>query len=142
MILNANQIQEIIPHRFPFLLVDKITDLIPGKTATGIKCVSVNEMYFVGHFPQEHVMPGVLIIEALAQVGAVVMLSKEGHAGQILYFGGIRSAKFKRKVIPGDKLIMEVEIVQDRGFVGIGKGRAMVDGELACEAELIFAKGK
>ncbi|MDD2227299.1 MAG: 3-hydroxyacyl-ACP dehydratase FabZ [Clostridia bacterium] len=140
--LNSNQIQEIIPHRYPFLLVDQITELESGKKAKGIKCVSANEMHFAGHFPQEHVMPGVLIIEALAQVGAVVMLSKEENKGQILYFGGIKSAKFKRKVIPGDKLVMEVEIIQTRGTVGIGKGRAMVDDEIACEAELIFAKGK
>lgn len=142
MILNSNQIQEIIPHRYPFLLVDKVIDLEPGKKATGIKCVSANEMHFIGHFPQEHVMPGVLIIESMAQVGAVVMLTKEGNQGQILYFGGIRSAKFRKKVFPGDTLVMEVEILQDRGSVGIGRGRAMVDGKLACEAELIFAKGK
>lgn len=140
MILNSNQIQEIIPHRYPFLFVDQVMDLEPGKKATGIKNVSANEMHFVGHFPQEHVMPGVLIIEALAQVGAVVMLSKKENRGQILYFGGIRSAKFKRKVKPGDRLVMEVEIIKDRGYVGLGKGKAMVDGEIACEAELIFAK--
>lgn len=142
MVLNSNQIQEIIPHRYPFLLVDQIIDMEPGKSATGVKCVSANEMYFVGHFPQEHVMPGVLIIESIAQVGAILMLSKEENKGQILYFGGIKSAKFKRKVVPGDKLIIEVEILKDRGSVGLGKGRAMVDNEIACEAELIFAKGR
>jgi 3-hydroxyacyl-[acyl-carrier-protein] dehydratase len=142
MILNSNQIQKIIPHRYPFLLVDQIIDMEIGKRATGVKCVTANEMHFIGHFPQEHVMPGVLIIEALAQVGAVVMLSKEENKGQVLYFGGIRSAKFKRKVIPGDKLFMEVEILKDRGSVGLGKGRAIVDNEVACEAELIFAKGR
>ncbi|MDD4686328.1 MAG: 3-hydroxyacyl-ACP dehydratase FabZ [Clostridia bacterium] len=142
MVLNSNQIQEIIPHRYPFLLVDQIIDMEPGKRATGVKCVSTNEMYFVGHFPQEHVMPGVLIIESIAQVGAILMLSKEENKGQILYFGGIKSAKFKRKVVPGDKLIIEVEILKDRGSVGLGKGRAMVDNEIACETELIFVKGR
>lgn len=141
MILDANQIQEIIPHRYPFLLVDKIINLEPGKKATGIKCVSTNEMHFVGHFPQEHVMPGVLIIEALAQVGAVVMMSKKENKGEILYFGGIKYAKFRKKVVPGDKLFLEVEIIKDRGNVGFGRGRAMLDDEIACEAELIFAKG-
>lgn len=101
MELNSNQIQEIIPHRYPFLLVDRITDFEPGKWAKGIKCVSVNEMQFCGHFPQEHVMPGVLIIEALAQVGAIAILSLEENKGKIAYFGGIKNAKFKRQVKPG-----------------------------------------
>lgn len=107
MELNSNQIQEIIPHRYPFLLVDRITDFEPGKWAKGIKCVSANEMQFCGHFPQEHVMPGVLIIEALAQVGAIAILSLEENKGKIAYFGGIKNAKFKRQVKPGDVLTLE-----------------------------------
>ena len=139
MELNSNQIQEILPHRYPFLLVDRITDYEPGKWARGIKCVSVNEMQFCGHFPTEHVMPGVLIIEALAQVGAVAILSVEENRGKIAYFGGIKEARFKRKVIPGDVLELEVELVKQRGPVGVGSAVARVNGEIAVKAELTFA---
>jgi len=139
MILNSNQIQEIIPHRYPFLLVDKITELEAGIKATGIKNVTANEYFFLGHFPQEHVMPGVLIIEALAQVGAVALLSLEENKGKIAYFGGIKKAKFKRKVIPGDTLTLETEIIRSMAGVGIGKAIAYSDGEVCAEAELTFA---
>ena len=139
MELNSNQIQEIIPHRYPFLLVDRITGLEPGKWAKGIKCVSANEMHFCGHFPQEHVMPGVLIIEALAQVGAIAVLSQEENRGRIAYFGGIKYARFKRKVVPGDVLELEVEMTRVRGPVGVGTAIARVDGEIAVRAELTFA---
>ncbi|NLN81608.1 MAG: 3-hydroxyacyl-ACP dehydratase FabZ [Clostridiales bacterium] len=139
MELNSNQIQEIIPHRYPFLLVDRITGLEPGKWAKGIKCVSANEMHFCGHFPQEHVMPGVLIIEALAQVGAIAVLSQEENRGRIAYFGGIKDARFKRKVVPGDVLELEVEMTRVRGPVGVGTAIARVDGEIAVRAELTFA---
>lgn len=139
MELNSNQIQEIIPHRYPFLLVDRITGLEPGKWAKGIKCVSANEMHFCGHFPQEHVMPGVLIIEALAQVGAIAVLSQEENRGRIAYFGGIKDARFKRKVVPGDVLELEVEMTRIRGPVGVGTAIARVDGEIAVRAELTFA---
>ncbi len=142
MILNSNQIQEIIPHRYPMLLVYQILELDSGKRAKGIKCVTANEMFFVGHFPSEHVMPGVLIVEALAQVGAVAILSKEENKGKIAYFGAIRSAKFKRKVIPGDQLTLEVEIINSRGNVGFGSAKAYVGEQLACEAELTFAIGQ
>ena len=103
MELNSNQIQEINPHRYPFALVDRITDYKPGEYAKGIKCVSVNEMHFCGHFPQHHVMPGVLIVEALAQVGCIAILSKEENKGKIAFFGGINKCKFKhrRSSIPG-----------------------------------------
>ncbi|HBT63180.1 MAG TPA: 3-hydroxyacyl-[acyl-carrier-protein] dehydratase FabZ [Ruminococcaceae bacterium] len=141
MELNSNQIQEIIPHRYPFLLVDKITDFEPGKWAKGIKCVSANEMHFCGHFPQEHVMPGVLIIEALAQVGAIAVLSLEENRGKTAYFGGIKEARFKRKVVPGDVLELEVEMTRIRGPVGIGSAVAKVNGEIAVRAELTFALG-
>ena len=139
MILNSNQIQEIIPHRYPCLLVDKITELEAGIKATGIKNVTANEYFFLGHFPQEHVMPGVLIIEALAQVGAVALLSLEENKGKIAYFGGIKKAKFKRKVIPGDTLTLETEIIRSMAGVGIGKAIAYCDGEVCAEAELTFA---
>jgi 3-hydroxyacyl-[acyl-carrier-protein] dehydratase len=142
MILNSDQIQKIIPHRYPFLMVDRIIELEEGLSAVGEKCVSANEMHFVGHFPDEHVMPGVLIIEALAQVGTVTILSLEKNKGKIAYFAGIKKAKFRRKVIPGDTLRLEIRITYVKGPIGIGEGRAFVEGELACEAELMFALGQ
>lgn len=139
MILNSNQIQEIIPHRYPMLLIDQIDELEAGQRAVGIKCVSANEQFFCGHFPQEHVMPGVLIIEALAQTGAVVLLSQEAFKGKTAYFAGINKARFKRKVIPGDVLRLEVEITKLREKIGIGQAKATVNGKIACTAELMFA---
>ena len=141
MTLDSNQIQEILPHRYPFLLVDKIVECEPGKSAKGIKCVSVNEMQFLGHFPQKHVMPGVLLIEALAQTGAVALLSLEENKGKIAFFGGIKTARFKRQVVPGDVVELNCEIISAKGSVGIGKAEAYVDGKLAVSAELTFAIG-
>lgn len=141
MILNSNQIQEIIPHRYPMLLIDQIEALEAGQSAIGIKAVSAGEPFFAGHFPTEHVMPGVLIIEALAQTGAVALLSQPSWGGKTAYFAGINKARFKRKVIPGDLLRLEVEITKLRGPVGIGQAKATVNGELACVAELMFAIG-
>lgn len=139
MELNSNQIQEIIPHRYPFLLVDRITECQPGKLAKGRKCVTANEMQFMGHFPEKHVMPGVLIIEALAQTGAVALLSEEKNKGKIALFGGIKNAKFKRQVVPGDVLELSCEITACKGPIGIGKAEARVEGQLAVTAELTFA---
>lgn len=139
MELDANQIQEIIPHRPPFLLVDKITEYEPGAYAKGIKCVTVNEPFFVGHFPSYHVMPGVLILEALAQVGAVAILSVPEHKGKIAFFGGIKNARFKQQVRPGDVLELSCELTAQRGPVGFGKAVARVNGKIAAQAELTFA---
>ncbi len=139
MELDANQIQEILPHRYPFLLVDRITNYEPGKMAEGRKCVTVNEPFFCGHFPQYHVMPGVLILEALAQVGAVAILSEEENRGKIALFGGVKNARFKRQVRPGDVLELRCELTNRRGPVGFGVAEAKVDGQLACRAELTFA---
>ena len=139
MELNSNQIQEIIPHRYPFLLVDKITECIPGKRALGIKCVTANEMFFMGHFPTYHVMPGVLILEALAQTGAVALLSEEENKVKIALFGGVKQARFRRQVVPGDVLTLECEIITRKGPVGIGKATAYVEGKKAVTAELPFA---
>lgn len=138
MELNSNQIAEILPHRYPFALVDRITNYEPGKWAKGIKCVSVNELFFCGHFPQEHVMPGVLILEAMAQVGALATLSCPENRGKIVLFGGVKNARFKRRVIPGDVLEMECELTKQKGPVGIGVCKAVVNGETACSAELTF----
>ena len=142
MELNSNQIAEILPHRYPFALVDKITDKKPGKWAKGIKCVSVNEMHFCGHFPNYHVMPGVLIIEALAQVGAIAALTTEENKGKIGFLGGIKNARFKQQVKPGDVLELSCEITKQRGPVGFGVGTATVNGKTAVTAELTFVIGK
>ena len=139
MELNSNQIQEIIPHRYPFLLVDRITDMEVGKWACGIKAVSANEMQFMGHFPGKHIMPGVLIMEALAQVGAVAILSEEENKGKIVVFGGIKNCRFKQQVIPGDTLELYCELTERRGPVGYGKAIAKVDGKVAAQGELTFA---
>ena len=141
MTLDSNQIQEILPHRWPFQMVDKITECEPGKMARGIKCVSVNEAQFCGHFPQYHVMPGVLIIEALAQVGAVALLTMDAFKGKTAFFGGIKNARFKQQVRPRDVLELECELIRLRGSVGIGKGVARVDGKIAAQGEFTFAIG-
>lgn len=139
MVLNTKQIMEVLPHRAPFLLVDKIDELEPGKRAVGCKAVTYNEPYFAGHFPQEPVMPGVLICEALAQVGAVALLSCEEYKGKIAFFGGIQKARFRQKVVPGDVLRLETELIKIRGPVGIGKAVAYNgEGVVCAEAELTF----
>ncbi|MFU0828152.1 MAG: 3-hydroxyacyl-[acyl-carrier-protein] dehydratase FabZ [Lachnoclostridium sp.] len=139
--LDINEIRKIIPQRSPFLLIDRIDELEPGVRAVGRKCVSYNEPFFMGHFPDEPVMPGVLIIEALAQVGAVVCLSLEENRGKNSYFGGINKARFRNKVVPGDVLTLEVELIKRKGSVGIANAKAY-DGERTfAEAELIFAIG-
>ncbi|MFP3154120.1 3-hydroxyacyl-ACP dehydratase FabZ [Lachnospiraceae bacterium ZAX-1] len=139
--MGIKEIMEVIPHRQPFLLLDTIENLEAGVRAVGKKCVSYNEPFFAGHFPFEPVMPGVLIIEALAQVGAVVMLKKPENKGKTAYFGAINKAKFKNKVVPGDVLLLEVEIIKQKGPIGIGNAKATVDGKLVAQAELTFAIG-
>lgn len=139
--LTTKEIMEIIPHRQPMLLIDTIEELESGKRGVGKKCVSFNEPYFAGHFPGEPVMPGVLIIEALAQVGAVVILSCPEFKGKTAYFGAINDAKFRQKVVPGDVLLLEVEMVKQKGPIGIGKATATVDGKVSASAELTFAVG-
>lgn len=141
-VLTAKEIMEIIPHRQPFMLVDTIEALEAGKKAVGKKCVSYNEPFFAGHFPTEPVMPGVLIIEALAQVGAVAILSLPENKGKTAYFGAINSAKFKGKVVPGDVLMLETEIIKSKGPVGVGSAVARVEGKVVAQAELTFALGK
>ena len=140
--LGIKEIQEIIPHRHTFLLIDCIEELEPGKKSVGYKSITYNEPQFLGHFPEEPVMPGVLMIEALAQTGAVAILSVPENKGKTAYFGAINSAKFKRKVVPGDKLKLSCEIIRSKGRIGIGKAVASVDGEIAVEAELTFIVGE
>jgi 3-hydroxyacyl-[acyl-carrier-protein] dehydratase len=141
MKMDIREIMDIIPHRQPMLLIDRVEDLEPGVRAKAIKCVSYNEPFFAGHFPQEPVMPGVLIVEALAQTGAVAILSMPENKGKTAYFGGINSCKFRKKVVPGDVLELEVEIIRQKGPVGVGKAKATVDGKTAVQAELTFAIG-
>ncbi len=137
--LDSVAIRKIIPHRFPFLLVDRIIELEPGRRAVGFKNVTANEAFFEGHFPEYPVMPGVLIVEAIAQVGAVAMLSSPEHAGQLALFAGIDKVRFKRQVTPGDTIRLEVEMGRVRRNIGSGSGTATVDGELACRGEFMFA---
>lgn len=138
VVMDINKIKEIIPHRSPFLLVDCITEFEDGKRAVGRKCVSYNEPFFAGHFPNEAVMPGVLIIESLAQVGAVICLSSKEFEGKTAYFGGIDKAKFRNKVVPGDVLTLEVELIKQKGPIGIAKARAYDGDKTFASALLTF----
>lgn len=137
--LDVNKIMETIPHRYPFLLVDRIVELEEGKRAVGLKNVSANEPFFQGHFPGYLVMPGVLILEALAQVGAVALLSVPENQGKIGLLAGIDGARFRRQVVPGDQLRLDVELTKIRGSIGKGSAKAFVGDQLAAEAELMFA---
>ena len=138
-VLNISQIMEILPHRQPMLLIDSVEEIEYGVRAVAKKCVSFNEPFFAGHFPEEPVMPGVLIVEALAQTGAFAILGKDENRGKTAYFASINSAKFKRKVVPGDILTLETEIIKVKGPIGVGKATAKVGDEIACIAELTFA---
>ncbi len=137
--MDINQIQQVIPHRYPFLLVDKILELEVGKRAVGVKNVTINEPFFQGHFPGYPVMPGVLIVEALAQVGAVAVLSIEENKGKLAFFAGIDEFRFKDQVKPGDTLSLEVELTRVRGSIGKGTGTARVNGKVVAEGGLLFA---
>ena len=139
--LGIKEIEEIIPHRHPFLLIDYIEDFKPGEFAVGYKCVTFREDFFKGHFPNQPVMPGVLIVEALAQVGAVAILSKKEFKGKTAFFGGINKFRFKKMVKPGDKLRLETKIISAKGPIGIGSAVATVDGEIVAKGELTFMVG-
>ncbi len=137
--MDIQEIKDVIPHRYPFLLVDKVLEKEEGKRVVGLKNVTANEPFFQGHFPDYPVMPGVLIVEALAQVGAIAVLDMEQNKGKIGFLAGLDKCRFKRQVKPGDQLRLEVEILRMKGPIGKGKGVATVDGELVCEAEIMFA---
>lgn len=141
MDLNTQEVQEILPHRYPMLLVDRVEDLIPGETATGIKNVSMNEEVFQGHFPRNPTFPGVLMAEALAQTGAIAILSLPEYKGKTVYLASIPKARFRKKVGPGDQLKLTVELERFRGRMGVGKGTAYVNGKRVTTAELTFAIG-
>ena len=138
MELDIKEIMEILPPRPPFLLVDRIVECEPGKSAKGIKCVSMNEPFFPGHFPGQPIMPGVLILEALAQTGAVAALSLPENRGKLAVFGGVKNCRFKKPVTPGDVLELSCELVEQRGPIGYGKAVARVGGKIAAQAELTF----
>ena len=138
---DINDIMAVLPHRPPFLLIDRIEELEPGQKIVALKNVTMNEPFFTGHFPGHPVMPGVLIIEAMAQAGAYAVLSQEEFKGKIAFLGGVDKAKFRRQVVPGDTLRLEVEIIKLKRNAGIGKGTAYVDGKKACEAEISFLIG-
>ncbi|WP_198004122.1 3-hydroxyacyl-ACP dehydratase FabZ [Anaerofustis stercorihominis] len=139
---NSNDIQKIIPHRYPFLLVDTIEEITDDTVIIGKKCVSANEMQFMGHFPEKHVMPGVLMIEALAQTGAVLLLSKEENKGKIAVLAGVNKIRFKRQVIPGDTLTLKVELTKMKAGIGFANATALVGDEIAVKGEIMFAVEK
>ena len=139
MEFTNEEIQQILPHRYPFLLVDRITGGEAGAWCEGIKCVTANEPFFQGHFPGKPIMPGVLILEALAQTGAVAILSLPENKGKLALFGGVKSARFKKQVVPGDVLQLRCELTRQVGPVGFGTAVARVDGKIAAQAELTFA---
>lgn len=136
---DSDQIAKILPHRYPFALVDRIVDGEEGQWAKGIKCVTVNEPFFQGHFPQKHMMPGVLMIEAMAQVGGVAILSLPENEGKLAVLGRVKDARFKRQVTPGDVLEIECHLTKRRGPIGVGECTAKVNGEEASTAEITFA---
>jgi 3-hydroxyacyl-[acyl-carrier-protein] dehydratase len=139
--LDINEIKKLLPHRYPFLLVDRVLEIIPNKRVVALKNVTVNENFFNGHYPQKPVMPGVLIIECMAQTAGLVMLSEKVHQGKIPYFTGIDKARFRKPIIPGDQIIIEVDVLKIRGNVGQVKAVAKVDNQIAGEAELMFILG-
>ena len=139
ILMNQEQIKEIIPHRDPFLLLDEIVEMEVGKKIVARKYIKAEDFWFKGHFPEKPVVPGVLLVEMLAQAGAVAMLSMEEHKGKIGFLGGVDNAKFRRMVVPGDVVTLEVEIIKVKGPVGVGKALAHVNGEKAVSAEISFA---
>ncbi|MEG0268377.1 MAG: 3-hydroxyacyl-ACP dehydratase FabZ [Carnobacterium sp.] len=140
--LNIAEIQALIPNRYPIYFIDRVDEMTPGEHVTALKNVTINEEIFQGHFPGEPVLPGVYILEALAQAGSIPLLTLDRFKGQTAYLGGMNKVKFRKKVVPGDQLILVVDIVKLKDYAGIGKGVAYVDGKKVCEAELTFIIGR
>lgn len=140
--IEINEIKALLPHRYPFLLVDRVLELIPNQKIVALKNVTANEEFFNGHFPAKPVMPGVLVIESMAQAAGIMMLSQEEHKGKIPYFTGIDNARFRKTVVPGDQLIIEVDVIRVKGSVGKVKAVSKVDNQVAAEAELMFILGE
>ncbi len=138
-IMDIETIREILPHRYPFLLVDRVLELEPGRRAVGLKAVSINELFFQGHFPSQAIMPGVLVIEAMAQVGGIMMLAVPENRGKLAYIGAVDKSRFRQPVVPGDVLISETELIKARGEMGKVRCTARVDDQLVAEAEILFA---
>ncbi len=139
--LTIKEIKDILPHRYPFLMIDRVEEVVEGKSAKGYKNVTINENFFNGHFPEYPVMSGVLILEALAQMGAICILSMDNFKGKIGFLVGADKIRWKKQVVPGDKLDLEIEIIRLKGNIGVGKGKATVNGNLVCEGEIMFAIG-
>ncbi|MEF9991040.1 MAG: 3-hydroxyacyl-ACP dehydratase FabZ [Romboutsia sp.] len=139
--LGIKEIKEILPHRYPFLMIDRIAEIVEGESVRGYKNVTINENFFNGHFPEYPVMPGVLVLEALAQLGAIAVLSKEEFKGKIGFLVGADKVRWKKQVVPGDRLDLYIEIVKMRGNIGVGRGKATVDDKIVCEGEIMFAIG-
>lgn len=139
--LTVKEIKDILPHRYPFLMIDRVEEVVECKSAKGFKNVTINENFFNGHFPEYPVMPGVLILEALAQMGAICILSTEDFKGKIGFLVGADKVRWKKQVMPGDRLDLEIEITKLKGSIGVGKGKASVDGKIVCEGEIMFAIG-
>jgi 3-hydroxyacyl-[acyl-carrier-protein] dehydratase len=139
MTLNIEEISELLPHRFPFLLVDRVLELVPGEYCKAVKNVSVNEQFFQGHFPGQPTMPGVLLLESMAQTGALILLSLEEHLGKVVYFAGAERVRFKRPVVPGDVVVNEVKLLWHRRGFGRIECKSIVDGEVVAEAEIAYS---
>lgn len=139
---DINQIKTMLPHRYPFLLVDRVLELIPKQRLVALKNVTMNENFFTGHFPEKPVMPGVLIIESMAQAAGLIMLSEDEHKGKTPYFTGIDNARFRKTIVPGDQIIIEIDVIRLKGNVSRVKAVAKVDNQIATEAELMFVVGE